>query len=250
MRLRASPVKEAALARGLLVYEPLRLRDFAREIAPLGIDAFVVASYGRIVPAELLAVPTVGALNVHPSLLPRYRGATPIHAALLAGDKETGVTIMLMDEGMDTGDVVLQERVAIVDGDDFVALHERLAQRAAALLMKALALGEREGGFPHHRQSGEPVVTRPIAKADLSIDWNWNAERIVNHVRAYSPQPAARTTLRGVPVKILKARVAASGERSALLVPCGDGAVAVDELVAPNRGRESGAEFARRVRVP
>ncbi len=236
-RLQQSAVKRAALERGLRVYEPKRLRDFASELQSVPFDAFVVASYGKILPKELLALPQLGALNVHPSLLPRYRGATPIQAALLAGDRETGVTIMLMDEGLDTGDIVLEERLAIGEDEDFASLHDRLAQLGATLLGEALARGESAGAFSSTPQEGEASITRPIAKADLEIDWSWPAARIVRHVRAYAPAPAARAMLGGVRVKILEAHVAP------------DGSVEIDALVAPNHGRESGAAFARRVQA-
>lgn len=228
-------MKRAALERALRIYEPPDLRAFARELESLEVGAFVVASYGRILPNALLSIPAFGALNVHPSLLPRYRGATPIQAALLAGDRESGVTIMLMDEGMDTGEVVLQERVAIEDAESYGSLHDRLAALGATMLVKAFELAERDGAFPHRPQEGTPSVTRPIKRADLEIDWRWSAQRIVNHVRAYSPQPAARAELCGVTVKVLQAHVSASDT------------VEIDRLIAPNHGVESGTDFARRM---
>ncbi len=256
LRLQSSPVKRAAVARALPVYEPASLRAFARDMASLDFDAFVVASYGKILPPEVLGVPALGSLNVHPSLLPRYRGATPIQAALLAGDAETGVTIMLMDDGMDTGDIVVQERLQITDDDDFATLHDRLAGLGAHLLGRAIERGEREGHFPHRPQSGEASVTRPISKADLALDWCWPLARIVHHVRAYAPAPAARALLGETTVKVLEVgglgREAASpgtplGIRDeSLAVACADGVVAVRMLIAPNHGRESGAAFARR----
>jgi methionyl-tRNA formyltransferase len=236
-KLQPTPVKRAALERALPVYEPTRLREFAREIRDLEIDCFVVASYGRIIPSQLLALPKMGSLNVHPSLLPRYRGATPIQAALVAGDKETGVTIMLMDEGMDTGEIVLQRSLPITDGEDFGSLHGRLSQLGSTLLGEALDIGEGAGSFPHRAQQGVASVTRPITKADLEIDWSWPAERIVNHVRAYSPQPAARAMLGGIRVKVLRATI---GD---------DGRVCIESLVAPNHAPETGAAFARRMKL-
>lgn len=257
--LQQSAVKRAALERGLRIYEPGALRAFASELAAIAFDCFVVASYGRILPAQLLAIPALGALNVHPSLLPCYRGATPIQAALLVGDRETGVTIMLMDAGMDTGDVVVQQRVAIEGGEDFATLHDRLARAGAHLLGEALAIGEREGVFPHTPQRGEPSVTRPIEKSDLAIDWSWDCARIVNHVRAYSPVPAARASIAGVSVKVLRAHGCSDAAAQpgaiagvlgeAIVVRCGDGAIAIESLVAPNCARESGAAFARRLRL-
>lgn len=232
-RLTASPVKRAALELGLRVYEPPRLREFAAEVGAQTYDIFALASYGRILPKALLDLPRLGSLNVHPSLLPKYRGATPIQTALRNGETQTGVTIMLMDDGMDTGDVVLQERVPIEPGERYGELHDRLALIGADLLARALERIACEGSIPRREQEGEPTTTRPIAKEDLTIDWSWNAQRIVDHVRAYSPRPAARATLYGETVKLLRAHVDA------------DGKLEIDELVAPNRGKISGAAYAQ-----
>jgi methionyl-tRNA formyltransferase len=231
-RLKASPVKAAALELGVRVYEPVRLREFAAEFEGERFDLFVLASYGRILPQELLNLPRIGALNVHPSLLPKYRGATPIQTALANGETETGISIMLMDAGLDTGDLVCQDRIAIEPGETYGELHDRLAVLGANLLGKALDLAAR-GTLSRRAQSGEASLTRPVSKTDLAIDLNWPASRIVNTVRAFSPQPAARALLCGETVKILRAHVAA------------DGSLQIDELIAPNRGRMSGDEYLR-----
>ncbi|MGC1380975.1 MAG: methionyl-tRNA formyltransferase [Candidatus Baltobacteraceae bacterium] len=232
MRLRPSDVKVAALELGLRVYEPQRLRAFAAEVAGEGFDLFVLASYGRILPKELLDLPRIGALNVHPSLLPKYRGATPIQSAILHDESETGVSIMLMDAGLDTGDLVLQRGVPIESGESYGELHDRLAAIGAQLLAETLEIAQR-GVLSHTPQTGEPSLTRPIAKEDLTIDWTWPPQRIVAAVRAFSPQPAARATIDGESVKILRAHVAP------------DGRLAIDELIAPNRGRMTGEAFER-----
>jgi methionyl-tRNA formyltransferase len=231
-RLMPSPVKIAALELGSRVYEPVRLRTFADEIHGQKFDLFVVASYGRILPQALLDLPRLGALNVHPSLLPKYRGATPIQTAIANGDPETGVSIMLMDCGLDTGDLVLVKRVAIEPQESYGDLHERLAATGADLLGEVLDLATK-APLARAPQVGEASVTRPIAKEDLAIDWSWPPERIVNTVRAFSPKPAARATLGGETVKILRAHVAP------------DGTLAIDELIAPNRGRMTGAQYFR-----
>ena len=231
-KLRPSPVKVAALELGVRVYEPQSLRAFAQEIAGDGYDLFALASYGRILPAALLGVPRLGALNVHPSLLPKYRGATPIQSVLRAGERETGVSVMLMDAGMDTGDIVLQQRVPVEPGETYGELHDRLAEAGAALLGRALDAA-REGPLERTPQSGEPSVTKPLSKDDLEVDWSWDPQRIVDTVRALSPSPAARATFGGETIKILRAHV---GD---------DGAVKIDELIAPNRGRMSWEAYAR-----
>ncbi len=223
-KLQPTPVKSAARSLGLRVYEPTALKTFARELEGQAFDLFALASYGRILPAELLALPKRGALNVHPSLLPNYRGATPIQTALRNGETETGVTIMLMDAGMDTGDVVLQESVAIAPDDTYGTLHDRLALFGGELLGRALDVAA-TGAIPHHAQSGEASVTRPIAKDDLTIDPAWPARRIANTVRAFAPTPGARMAIDGETVKILRAHVGDAGE------------LRIDEVVAPNRGK-------------
>lgn len=232
-RLRPTPVKSVALELGLPVHEPRSLRELARTLHGEEFDLFVLASYGRILPQALLELPRLGALNVHPSLLPKYRGATPIQTALLNGERETGASIMLMDAGLDTGDVVLQERVAIEPGETYGELHDRLAMLGADLLGSAIDIALR-GELPRERQTGEASLTRPLTKEDFAIDLSWSPERIVNAVRAFSPQPAARATVRGEIVKILRAHVSPGG------------LLEIDELIAPNRGRMSGEEYLRR----
>jgi methionyl-tRNA formyltransferase len=231
-RLAPSPVKSAARELGFHVHEPLNLREFAAEIRGETFDLFALASYGRILPKALLELPKFGALNVHPSLLPKYRGATPIQSAIAQGERETGVSIMLMDAGMDTGDIVAQRRVAIEPGESYGELHDRLAELGAGLLAEALEMAKR-GELAPQPQTGEPTITRPIARDDLRVDWSWAPERIVRFVRAYSPQPAARGELGGEIVKILRAHVGESGE------------LVIDELIAPNRGRMSGETYER-----
>ncbi len=232
LKLTQSPVKAAALALGVRIYEPQRLRPFTAEIGEETFDLFALASYGRILPQSLLDVPRLGSLNVHPSLLPKYRGATPIQSALRNGERRTGVSVMLMDAGMDTGEIAQQETVDVAPGETYGELHDRLAVIGAELLGRALDLAT-EGKLTSRPQHGDPSFTTPILKDDLAIDWSWQPQRIVDHVRAFSPQPAARGAIDGETVKVLRAHVAA------------DGNLAIDELVAPNRGKMSGDEYAR-----
>jgi len=231
-KLQPSPVKIVALELGLPVYEPVRLRDSATEMAGGGFDLFVLASYGRILPQSLLALPRLGSLNVHPSLLPKYRGATPIQNAIRNGERETGVSIMLMDAGLDTGDVVLSQRLAIEADETYGELHDRLAGLGAELLGRAidLAAGGALAGVP---QRGEPSLTRPLRKEDLAIDLAWPARRIVNAVRALAPQPGARAKIDGEVLKVLRAHVAP------------DGSLAIDEVVAPNRPKMTWEAYRR-----
>jgi methionyl-tRNA formyltransferase len=253
-KMTAPAVKTAAQELGIPVYQPVSLRDFSGELRGKHFDFFVLASYGKLIPQSLLDVPRLGSLNVHPSLLPHYRGATPIQSALRDGASETGVTIMLMDAGLDTGDVVLQERTPILPGETYGELHDRLARFGAQALVHAIDSG-RGGSFPRAPQSGKASTTRPLRKEDLAIDWNWEAQRIVNHVRSLSPRPAARAVIEKIPVKILRAEVAqwerplvvpgsiASMIGDGLGVQSGDGVVNVLEVIAPNRGPQTGASF-------
>ena len=230
-RLQPTPVKAAALELGLRVYEPVSLRAFASELGGERFDLFALASYGRILPQAILDLPRIGALNVHPSLLPKYRGATPIQSALLANEAFTGISIMLMDAGMDTGEIVSQEPVLIEPGDDCGSLHDRLAEEGAKLLGYAIDLAA-AAPLRHVPQTGTPLLTHPIRKEDLEIDWSWPAQRIVSAVRAYAPSPCARASIDGESVKLLRAHL--DGERAV-----------IDELIAPNRGRMSLEQYER-----
>lgn len=228
-KLTPTPVKGAARDLGLRIFEPLKLKALAEELAGESFDLFALASYGRILPQALLDLPRLGALNVHPSLLPKYRGATPIQSALRNGDTETGVSIMLMDAGMDTGPLVVQERVPIEPSDDYGTLHDRLAFYGGELLGEALDRAE-AGELKTEPQRGEPSTTRPIGKDDLNIDWTWPPQKVLDTIRAFAPQPGARATMDGETVKVLRAHI--DGER-----------VVIDELIAPNRGRMTGEAY-------
>jgi methionyl-tRNA formyltransferase len=264
-KLQATPVKAAARDLGIATIEPERLRDTASALGAQRADLFVVASYGKIVPQAVLDLPRLGALNVHPSLLPLYRGATPLQSVLRDGGTETGVTIIVMDAGMDTGDVVLQECSPIDEGEAYGHLHDRLAVLGAELLARAVAqavdgtlarTSQREMGVPEAAIAA--TLTRPLRGADLTVDWAWPASRIVNLVRSLSPTPLARATLGDSEetVKVVSARVADARERAeagspisyrdAALVPCGEGdLVALERVVPPNRAPMSGGAYLR-----
>lgn len=228
-KLQPTPVKAAAIELGVRVYEPTSMKAFTTEISGTAFDLFALASYGRILPQALLDLPRLGALNVHPSLLPAYRGATPIQTAIRNGDANTGVTIMLMDAGMDTGDIVLQEEVAITPEDDYGSLHDRLALYGGEMLNEAIDLAA-AGKIPRRKQTGSVSLTKPITKDDTLIDTAWPPDRIVNVVRAFSPQPGARMNVEGETIKVLRAHVS-------------EGAVVLDEVIAPNRGRMTGEQY-------
>lgn len=208
----ASPVKQYALTQGLPLLQPVSLRkdpaavDALRALAP---DLFVVAAYGQILRKEVLALPTHGPINVHASLLPAYRGASPITAALLDGLSETGISIMLMDEGMDTGPVLAQARTPIAADETAATLGERLATMGAHLLAETLPrwLAGQLTPTPQSVLPGEPSLCRLIRKEAGQIDWTQPAVVIERMTRAYAPWPSAYTTWRGETFKIWQAAV-------------------------------------------
>lgn len=205
--LRASPVKQLAEGVGLPVFQPARLRqpDAIGELASLAPDLIVIAAYGQILRPAVLALPRYGTLNVHASLLPNYRGASPVVAAILDGVEETGVTIMLVDEGMDTGPIVAQEAVAIGSFDTAGALGERLALLGAELLQQVLprwVAGEIE---PQAQDDAQASVTRLVKKDDGVLNWQMPAIDLWRRVRAFTPWPGATTSLNGLALQIQQA---------------------------------------------
>ncbi|MDE2413198.1 MAG: methionyl-tRNA formyltransferase [Comamonadaceae bacterium] len=212
MKLQASPVKQCALAHGIAVAQPQSLRldgkypedaAAARDaIAAAQADVMVVAAYGLILPQWVLDMPRLGCLNIHASLLPRWRGAAPIHRAIEAGDPETGVTIMQMDAGLDTGDMLLIEKTAVPPTDTTATLHDRLAQLGGRLIVQALRQAA-AGTLTATAQPTEGVTyAHKIAKAESLIDWRQSAAVIARRVRAFDPFPGASTQLGADPIKI------------------------------------------------
>ena len=203
----APPVKAVALAHDLPVLQPPSMRqpEVVAELRALSPDAIVVAAYGQILPPEVLDIPPKGCLNVHASLLPKYRGAAPIAAAILAGEEETGVTIMLMDEGMDTGPILSQATCPISPQDTRGSLSAKLAQLGADLLMETLPpwlAGEIE---PRPQEQGQATYSRMITKKDGLIDWSQSAVEIWRRCRAYYPWPSTYTYWRGKLLRVLRA---------------------------------------------
>ncbi len=212
MKLQASPVKQCALQHGIAVAQPLSLRldgkypeDAAAAKAAIEAaqaDVMVVAAYGLILPQWVLNTPRLGCLNIHASLLPRWRGAAPIHRAIEAGDAETGVTIMQMDAGLDTGDMLLLEKTAISPTDTTATLHDRLAQLGGRLIVEALEMAACGGLKPTPQPAEGVSYAHKIDKAESTIDWNQPAEVIARRVRAFDPFPGAATTLGADAIKV------------------------------------------------
>ncbi len=212
MKLQASPVKQCAIAHGITVAQPRSLRldgkypdDAAAARAAMAAadaDVMVVAAYGLILPQWVLDLPRLGCLNIHASLLPRWRGAAPIHRAIEAGDAETGVTIMQMDAGLDTGDMLLMERLAIGATDTTASLHDRLADLGGRLIVEALHRAA-DGALTATPQPAEGVTyAHKIDKAESLIDWSQSAEVIARRVRAFDPFPGAATRLGPDTIKV------------------------------------------------
>jgi len=260
---RPSAVGAFAAARGLPVEKPERVRGnagLAARLAAESPDAIAVVAYGRIFPAELLALPRLGCVNVHASLLPRHRGASPIQAALLAGDLETGVATMRMEEGLDTGPIYLERRVAIGARETAGELSARLAALGGQLLVATLR-GLGAGTLAARAQAGEATSCRPIRREDGAIDWSREAAELVRRLRAFTPWPGLYTFLDGERVKVVDAREApggASGEPGTfrldggeLVATAGAGtALVLERLQRAGRKPVTGAEFARAVALP
>ena len=251
-----SAVKQVAERLGVPVHQPERLRDPAthaplRDARP---DVLVVAAYGLILPQAVLDIPRLGAVNVHASLLPRWRGAAPIQRALLAGDATTGITIMQMDAGLDTGPMLLREALPIAPGDTVGTLHDRLAALGATLIVRAL------DGLAHGALSAEPqpadgvTYAAKIEKREARLDWSQSSASLERRIRAFNPAPGAVTALRDQDIKAWRAQSCdgrgAPGEVLAagaggVDVACGDGALRITELQRAGGKRLPPAEFLR-----
>jgi methionyl-tRNA formyltransferase len=238
MALQPSPVKRLAEANGIEVFQPPTLKDVAAQerIAAVGADVMVVAAYGLIVPQAVLDMPRHGCINIHASLLPRWRGAAPIQRALLAGDHETGVSIMQLEAGLDTGPVLLRAICPIGAADNAATLHDRLAEHGAHLIVEALS----KLPLPAEPQPATGVTyAHKIEKTEALIDWSKDAQELDRHIRAFNPFPGAQARFGGQTVKLWQAvPVAGGGERGRILsvdrnhivVACGSGALAISEL--------------------
>mgnify|MGYP003878979343 CR=1 FL=1 len=206
LKPKPTPVKSAAEEMGIKVLEPENPNDqgFLETIRGIGPELIVVVSYGHILKADLLNLPPMGCVNLHPSLLPKYRGAAPIERAIMNGEEETGITTFFMDEGMDTGDIILQEKVRIHDDDDATSLKRRLAELGSGILSRTLRLIE-EGRAPRIPQDHTMATYAPkIRKEEGDLDWSLPAKRISNMVRALGDWPGVRTWIDGVEMKLLK----------------------------------------------
>jgi len=266
MKLQPSPVKRFAVDHGIPVAQPRSLRldgKYADEaqaaraaLEAARPDLVVVAAYGLILPQWVLELPRLGCLNIHASLLPRWRGAAPIHRAIEAGDAETGITIMQMDAGLDTGDMLLVERLPIGAEDTTASLHDKLAALGARLIVEAIELAACGGLRPVPQPAEGVSYARKIEKAEAAIDWSQPAEVIARRVRAFDPFPGATTLVAGEPVKVWRCRpealagVASPGlvlaaDDAGIVVACGRGALRLTQLQRAGGKRLAAADFLR-----
>ena len=257
---RRSAVHELALARGLPLRTPANLQDKAEQqaFAELAADAAVVAAYGLILPPAMLGAPRLGCLNVHASLLPRWRGAAPIQRAILAGDAETGVTIMRMDEGLDTGAILLRERVPIGASTTAGELDRRLAALGAGLIVEALGALDAGTIEPKPQPAEGVTYADKLGPADGVLDWREPAAALERRVRAHAPRPGAWFTHRGTRIKVLAAAPAEGAPKAPpgrvldgrLTVNCGDGALRLTRLQREGRAAMDAAAFLRGFALP
>ena len=254
LQLQAGAVKQIALAHGLPVFQPERLKDpqTHEPIRAAVADVMVVAAYGLILPQALLDIPPFGCLNIHASLLPRWRGAAPIQRAIEGGDKETGITIMRMEAGLDTGPMLISDRLTIESGDTAASLHDKLADQGARLIVAALRDLDSLHAVP--QPVGGVTYARKIEKAEAALDWSLPASVLDCRIRAFNPFPGATGVLRGTPVKLWRAAIGeGSGAPGTVLsisadgidVACGQGALRLQELQRPGSKRLPAAEFLR-----
>lgn len=257
MKLQPTPVKEYALTQNIPVFQPAKLRDgeayaVLKDLSP---DLIVVAAYGKVLPVDILELPPLGCINVHSSLLPKYRGAAPINWAILNGEDESGVTIMYMAEGLDTGDMILQEKTPITLEDTASSLHDRLADMGAELVVKAVSMLA-EGSAVRTPQDDALSCYAPMLSKDLSVmDWGRTARQLHDQVRGLAPWPSAITQLDGVRCKIWATTLTGEtsgkapgtivqADKKALKIVCGDGQVLrIDELQPDGKKRMAATAF-------
>lgn len=250
--LRRQPVHEAADALGLPVRTPERLRNNHEEheaFAALNADAAIVAAYGLILPPAILNAPRKGCLNIHASLLPRWRGASPIQSAIRAGDRESGVCIMQMDEGLDTGAVLLEGRTPIAPDDTAGTLHDRLSELGAHLIVKTLA----DSPQPIAQDDSQSCYAPRLNRTDGRIDWSRSAQEIDQQIRAFTPWPGSFTHYKGqvlrigavTPLETPSSAPAGTLINHELHVACGRGVVRIDRLQKPGRAMMDSAAFLR-----
>ena len=253
-RIEPPPIKAALGDREVPVLQPKRIKadDAVAEIQALAPEVIVVMAYGQILPRAILEIPRIACLNLHASLLPRHRGAAPIQAAILAGDRETGISVMYMDEGLDTGDVLLQKRIEIAADETGGSLHDRLAEIAPAALEEALANLRDGTALRIPQEDALATYATKLEREDGRLDWNESATQLERKIRAFDPWPGAFTVVRDEAgrerkLKVFRATVvdSCSADPANLVIPTKQGAVRLEEVQLEGKRRMSAAEFLR-----
>jgi methionyl-tRNA formyltransferase len=253
-QLAPPPVKELAESAGLTVLQPVKVRapEFIEAMRELVPDLIIVIAFGQILPKALLDVPRLGCINIHASLLPRWRGAAPINWCIITGDTETGITTMQMDVGLDTGDMLLKKSIAIDPDEDASSLHDRLAALGADTLMETLDLLKKGELVPETQDDAFTCYAPMLKKEDGAIDWTKDARAVKNLVRGVTPWPGAFTNWEGKTLKVCRVSVVTGeghpgevlrADRTGLEVACGSGSLLVHELQLEGRKRLPAAEF-------
>jgi methionyl-tRNA formyltransferase len=256
MQMIASPVKQLALARGIPVDQPEKLRSAEQQAAlrAAAPDILVVAAYGLLLPQDVLDLPRFGCVNIHASLLPRWRGAAPIHRAIEAGDAETGITIMQMDAGLDTGAMLTKRAIAIADEDTTASLHDKLAALGAEMIVDALHRIALLELAPAPQPEQGACYAAKISKSEAALDFRLDAQLLARRLRAFSPFPGGSAKLDGQTIKCWQGRAEAGhGEpgqvlacdESGVVIACGRGALRLTQLQKPGGKRLPAADFLR-----
>lgn len=254
-----TPVKEAALKLGIPVYQPEKIKepDAVKLICGIEADIIVVAAYGQILPNEILQKPRYGCINIHGSLLPKYRGAAPIQQAVIDGEKVSGVTIMYMAEGLDCGDMLLKSEVPIEPGDTYGTLYDKVSAAGAEAVLAAMQAIEDGTAKPEKQDDSKSTYAKKIKKEMGLIDWTASTENIINHIRGFNPMPGAFTHYAGEVIKIWSAKPAEqsySGDcgeivdvnaKKGFTVKTGDGAILVLEMQAKGGKKMLSADYMR-----
>ncbi len=266
MRVEPSEVGALAAARGIPVLKPDRIKsvEFLTALTSLAADLLVIAGYGRILPNDVLGVPRVMPINVHTSLLPKFRGASPVEAAILAGETDTGVTIMRVTQRMDAGPILLQRRISLANDETQGSLKTKLADLGGAALIEALTLLRRGELAETEQDENLATYTSPVAKEHAVVDWQADARQIERKVRAYNPWPVARTKLNENELLVWRARAVDADQQIAsaavpagtlvrlkpsAIVKCGEGLLELCEVQAPGRRRIGASDFMRGRRI-
>ncbi len=256
LELKESPLKKAAIELGIEVFQPEKIKTAGalEKLHSLDVDVTVVAAYGQILPKDVLDVPKLACLNIHGSILPKWRGAAPIHYSVMAGEKETGVTIMYMNEKMDEGDILLVKKTPIGPEETTGEVHDRLAQLGSEGLLEALEL-LKKGKAPRIPQDASQATYAPSLKREQCfIRWDKPAEEIANHIRGLNPWPVAETRWKEMNLKVFSARVAADSrsgkpgevllvDKAGISVGAGQGALILKEVQPPGKRKMSAFDF-------